>query len=577
VVLLLWFSATCSRAQDKAPGRIFYVDGSNTKAADSNPGTADAPWKTIAHAGIAAELQPGDTVLIKSGVYRDSVDIKVSGEPGRPITFRAAPGGRVVLKGSEIVRGKWTNLGADQKGLKEPFPHAFRRVWKMRLGEEFFTDARWPTAYADKTKRWISQVFIGDDHPLQMIGPDGVYKNDQLDRMVYVGHGLEDMIPLSFFFDPTEQTLYLNISGDPAWNPIEVGVRGYVLIVSRAHDVVVHGLELRHNRQVGSQWPLMSVDNGQRVIIEDCKVAFADCIGLGLYGAKECIVRRCDLSNNGCTGLALGYTEDCAVEDCSLMFNNYRHFFGDWGVAAGMKNIPSNKRPTIRRCEAAYNIEAPGIWFDNANEDVRILDNVCHDNGDCGIFFEVNRGGGVIAGNLIYGNRSRGIYVSGSQNTWVVHNTVAENSSGIVGMSRAPSEPPTNTRVLDNLLIHNFTASDIPTFGSDLILEIPEGVALRAAMNCSSDLNAFANNAWQPVFRPGWNSQVTFGQWQQRYRQDANSVVLPVEYQRFGTSFRLVPNRALNIAVPVPGAVSRVWKPQNSARVGADITQWPKP
>jgi parallel beta-helix repeat protein len=113
-------------------------------------------------------------------------------------------------------------------------------------------------------------------------------------------------------------------------------------------------------------------------------------------------VRRCDLCYNGCTGMALGLTENCLVEDCTLLFNNYRRFDGDWGVAAGMKNIPGNRRTTIQRCEAAYNIQAEGIWFDTDNSDIRILDNVAHDNDDCGIFFEINRGGGIIAGNLVY-------------------------------------------------------------------------------------------------------------------------------------------------------------------------------
>ena len=51
-----------------------------------------------------------DKVLILSGVYREHVNITVSGEAGRPITFAAAPGHRVVVKGSEIVRGPWTRL-----------------------------------------------------------------------------------------------------------------------------------------------------------------------------------------------------------------------------------------------------------------------------------------------------------------------------------------------------------------------------------------------------------------------------------------------------------------------------------
>jgi parallel beta-helix repeat protein len=558
----------------QAFGWTYYVDPAALNATDTNPGTEYAPWKTIARAGKAPELRPGDTVFIKSGVYRECVDITVSGEPGRPIIFKAAPNARVVLKGSEMVRGTWTRLD-QQKGVKEPFPHAFQRVWKHPLGEEFFTDSRFPGTYTQKTNRWVSQVFINDDHPFQLIGPDYVYRNDNLNRIVTIGHGLIDMISQSFCFDPIEQMLYLNIEGDPAWYTIEVGVRGFTLTVTKAHDVVVRGLEMRHNRQPGDQWPLVEVSEGQRVVIEDCKVSGADFIGLGLIGCKECMVRRCDLSHNGCSGLALGLTEDCTVEDCSLQFNNYRHFLGDWGVAAGMKNIPRNKRTTIRRCEAAYNLDASGIWFDSENSDIRILDNVCHDNDACGIFFEINPGGGVIAGNLVYGNHGRGIYVSGSQNTWVVHNIVAENASGIVAMSRAKDEPARNTQVFNNLLIHNYTAVDTPAYGSDLTLEMSRTAAERAQMASASDNNLYANNSGQPVLRPDWNDAITLSQWQERYGQDKHSVALQLNYEHTGTRFRLLTNQGLNMAAPLPSYVSRIWKSQKPARVGGDITSWP--
>jgi hypothetical protein len=126
---------------EKPTGRIYYVDGTNPRASDSSPGTGEAPWKTIGHAGKARELKPGDTVLIRSGVYREYADIIVCGEPGNPITFAAAPNARVVIKGSEIVPGAWRRL-ADDKTLVEPFPHAFQKIWKTVLGEEFFSDPR---------------------------------------------------------------------------------------------------------------------------------------------------------------------------------------------------------------------------------------------------------------------------------------------------------------------------------------------------------------------------------------------------------------------------------------------------
>ena len=83
-------------------------------------GSQAVPWKTIGRAAAAKELRPGDTVLIATGVYREYAQIKVSGEPGRPITLAAAPGARVVLKGSEIITGPWTRLAGHTNEWHDP-------------------------------------------------------------------------------------------------------------------------------------------------------------------------------------------------------------------------------------------------------------------------------------------------------------------------------------------------------------------------------------------------------------------------------------------------------------------------
>ncbi|MBI2301808.1 MAG: right-handed parallel beta-helix repeat-containing protein [Armatimonadetes bacterium] len=568
-----WVPLTILPVCFAAHATTFWVDGRAANAADANAGTADAPWKTISRAAQAKELKPGDSVLVKTGVYREHVDINVSGEPGRPIAFAAAPDARVVIKGSEVIRGKWALLG-DVKDMPEPFQYANLHLWRIQLGDEYFIDPRFGN-YADKANRWVSQVFIDDDHPLQMIGVDHVYNSKDLKQMVYIGKGLADLIPQSFWWDAPNQTLWAYLGGRPEWFCIEVGVRGFALTVTKAHDVVVRGFDMRHNRQPGGQWPIASIGSCERVMMEDCRIHWADFTGLSVWDSKNCTVRGCDLSHNGATGLAMGLTEDCTIEDCALTFNNYRHFYGDWGVAAGAKCIPGNKRTTFRGCEAAWNDEAEGIWFDTDNEDIRILDNVCHDNGDCGIMFEINKGGGIIAGNLVYANHGRGIYVSGSQNTWVVGNTLAENASGIVCMTRGPGEPPRNTRVFYNLMLHNYVNGDDTTRGSDLTLEMYPEPEKRAEMGSESDYNVLADNAWTPWIRHNWNDNNPLDRWQKVYAQDAHSKQMRVEYRQASGAFRLVTQQGLDVAGPLPSAVAKVWRPKDPKRVGCDRTQWP--
>jgi parallel beta-helix repeat protein len=559
----------CSAAQ------TYWVDGANPAAADSNPGTEVAPWKTLAHAGKTTVLKPGDAVLVKSAVYREHMDITVSGEPNNPITFAASPGGRVLIKGSEIVKTPWKRL-ADPTDAKASVVD--KHTWKVTLGDKFFADPRFQGAYDDKSKRWVSQVFYQDNQPLRMIGPDRNYKNDRRYNIEQIGNTRADLIPGSFFFDPIDQTLYLDIAGEPGWYCIEVGVRGFALTATKVHDVIIRGLEMRHNRQPGGQWSLCALYECDRVSLEDCKIFWADFTGLSLYKCRSCTVRRCELSHHGASGLAGSLNQDCLIDGCKLLFNNYRHFEGDWGVAAGAKLIPGNKRITLHGCEAAYNDMAEGIWFDTDNEDIRILDNVAHHNGDCGIMFEANRGGGVIAGNLIYANTRRGIYVSGSQKTWVVNNTVVANDQGVVVAARGKDEPPKDDHIVNNLFINNYTTADTITRGADVILESPADAVQRRALGSTSDYNVYANNSWIPFMRHNWNDDNTLAQWQQRFQHDQHSKLLAVDYVLFGTDFRLIAHAGLDdTAGPLPEAVTKVWLPLNPKRVGSSLTRWPYP
>jgi hypothetical protein len=52
--------------------KTYYVDNRNPRAADSNPGTKEQPFLTINKA--AQVLQPGERVVIMTGVYRERVD-----------------------------------------------------------------------------------------------------------------------------------------------------------------------------------------------------------------------------------------------------------------------------------------------------------------------------------------------------------------------------------------------------------------------------------------------------------------------------------------------------------------------
>src|SRR5579862_3887014 len=85
--------------------KTYYVDAQAKNADDNGPGTKDRPFKTINHA--AQVLEPGERVVIAEGVYREFIQPARGGSgPDAMISYEAAPGAKVVVKGS-IVTTDW--------------------------------------------------------------------------------------------------------------------------------------------------------------------------------------------------------------------------------------------------------------------------------------------------------------------------------------------------------------------------------------------------------------------------------------------------------------------------------------
>ena len=88
---------------------------------DANPGTPAAPLRTIQR---AADLgQPGDTITVHEGVYRERVSPPRGGQSdAKRIVYQAAPKEKVEIKGSEVVKN-WVKVQDDT--WKVTLPHSF--------------------------------------------------------------------------------------------------------------------------------------------------------------------------------------------------------------------------------------------------------------------------------------------------------------------------------------------------------------------------------------------------------------------------------------------------------------------
>ncbi len=81
-------------------GKTFYV-AQSANASDSNDGTIDRPFKTIAKA--SETVRAGDTVIIRGGEYSELLKPTKDGTATNPITYKAYPGEDVLLTAADRV------------------------------------------------------------------------------------------------------------------------------------------------------------------------------------------------------------------------------------------------------------------------------------------------------------------------------------------------------------------------------------------------------------------------------------------------------------------------------------------
>ena len=114
-------SALGARAGGTAPGREYHV---SARGDDTNDGSAARPLQTISAAARMA--QPGDVITIHEGTYRERIDPPRGGTyDEKRIVYQAAPGEKVAIKGSEIIKG-WKKLQND--------------TWQVTISNSFFGD-----------------------------------------------------------------------------------------------------------------------------------------------------------------------------------------------------------------------------------------------------------------------------------------------------------------------------------------------------------------------------------------------------------------------------------------------------
>ncbi|MCX6897318.1 MAG: right-handed parallel beta-helix repeat-containing protein [Verrucomicrobia bacterium] len=237
---------------------------------DTNPATKSTPLRTIQR---AAELaQPGDVVTVHEGVYRERINPPRGGTSDKKrIVYQAAPGEKVEIKGSEVVKN-WTKVQDD--------------VWKVTLPNSFFGGFN---PYSDLIRGdWFNPK--GREHHT-----GAVYLNGEwLTEAAKLDDVMKPVAETPLWFGKVESentTIWAQFKGvNPNEQLVEINVRRTVFYPDKPgrNFITVRGFTMRH---AATPWAPPTAEQ----------------IGLiGTHWSKGWIIESNTVSHSICSGIALG-------------------------------------------------------------------------------------------------------------------------------------------------------------------------------------------------------------------------------------------------------------------------------
>jgi alpha-N-arabinofuranosidase len=404
---------------------------------DARPGTPEAPLRTIQRAADLA--QPGDVITVHAGVYRERISPPRGGQSDeKRIVYQAAPGEKVEIKGSEVVKD-WQKVQDD--AWKATLPNSFFggfNPYGDLIGGDWFSakGRRHHTGAVYLNGQWLTEAAKMDD----VLKPAG-------DTPLWFGQVDKDNTTIWAQFkavNPNEQLVEINVRRT-VFYPEKTGM----------NYITVRGFTLRDAATpwappTAEQVGLVGTHWSKGWIIEDNVISHSVCSGiaLGKYGDewdnkagsatgyvgtltralkngwnKETVgghvVRNNTISHCEQTGIvgSLGCSFSVVTGNTIHDIHVRRLFSG-----AEMAGIKFHGAIDVQICHNHIYRTCRGLWLDWMAQGTRVSGNLFHDNADQDLFVEVDHGPFLVDNNIFL---SRMTLLDVSQGGAYVHNLIA--------------------------------------------------------------------------------------------------------------------------------------------------------
>ena len=396
---------------------------------NTNAGSAQQPLLTISAAADLA--QAGDTITVHQGVYRERVSPPRGGTSDEQrITYRAAPGEAVAIKGSEVVTD-WKQVEND--------------TWTVTLTNRFFGEFN---PYSDVLEgHWFRP---GDRvHHTGSVYLNGTWRGEAATLEDVLKPAADD--PLWFGNVSNGATkIWAQFSGvNPNQEVIEINARQTVFFPQQTgiNYITVRGFDLRHaatpwSAPTQNQMGLIGPYWSRGWIIEDNDISHSITVGVQLG-----IADRGDYPGN-----VVGFRD--ILKDASesrdwskdkvgshiVRRNRISHcesggITGSMGAAFSL--LEDNYISDIHVRRTFSGLEQGGIKLHGAIDTVIRGNTVCRTGGACrAIWVDWLAQGTVIEGNIGFDNLNTDLYVEVSHGPTLVANNIFLSSRSVVSTSR---------------------------------------------------------------------------------------------------------------------------------------------
>jgi hypothetical protein len=403
----------------------------NVKGDGQGDGSAAKPFRTIQEAAEKAE--PGDTVLVAPGIYRERIAPPRGGKEGAPIVFRSSEKHGAVVRGSTPWKPTWKKVAA---GIYSgPVDESlFADTSHMDGGNPFRIPSS-STPYGREGQPEAERKYPNSDPKLsfnlgQVFVDDECYEQEPN----ATAHAKR---PKTWRYE--NGTLSIHFPDDqPSWHTVEVTNQRRLFAPHKRQlgFITIEGFVFE---RCGNQYPsnfwetehaawqhagMVGTRSGRNWIIRGNILRFANGIGLDLgnegneavdlekgengkaTGARGHLVEANHIADNGAAGTASYNGSSLTIRGNVVERNNRLRFTGKkrWESAGIKLHNPNNS--LIEGNLVRDNYVMWGIWCDQGGgQDTRIIKNTIIHQG-AGIDFEIGAAKPcLVEGNILIENQ----------------------------------------------------------------------------------------------------------------------------------------------------------------------------